>query len=182
MRMYSKNHTVNVLWQVRATVQTYIMLWFIHLHALLFMVLYGIKVENSILSFVTLFFDSINTGESNTARPDNYTCLFSKMIQHWRRTWNERTKGITDIQFPFGFVQVSFTYNHENKFIYKLLFKTDWYIHSYQQIGTTPKESMVFHRFAGNKHLMLAMFQITSFRKFLWLSLWTYVMILMGPL
>jgi hypothetical protein len=47
------------------------------------------------------------------------------MIQHWRRTWNERTKGITDIQFPFGFVQVSFTYNHENKFIYKLLFKTD---------------------------------------------------------
>ncbi len=76
-------------------------------------------------TFCHPFFDSINTGESNTARPDNYTCLFLKMIQHWRRTWNERTKGITDTQFPFGFVQVSFTYNHENKFTYKLLFKTN---------------------------------------------------------
>jgi len=38
-----------------------------------------------------------------------YNCLFSKMIQSWRQTWNERTNGTTDIQFPFGFVQVSST-------------------------------------------------------------------------
>ena len=43
---------------------------------------------------------------------DKYTCSFSKMIQYWRQIWNERTNGITDIQFPFGFVQVSFTQNH----------------------------------------------------------------------
>jgi hypothetical protein len=29
------------------------------------------------------------------------------MIQYWREIWNQRTNGITDIQFPFGFVQVS---------------------------------------------------------------------------
>ena len=29
------------------------------------------------------------------------------MIQYWRQTWNERTNGSTDLQFPFGFVQVS---------------------------------------------------------------------------
>jgi hypothetical protein len=31
------------------------------------------------------------------------------MIQYWREIWNQRTNGTTDIQFPFGFVQVSFT-------------------------------------------------------------------------
>ena len=30
------------------------------------------------------------------------------MIEYWRQIWNQRTNGITDIQFPFGFVQVSF--------------------------------------------------------------------------
>jgi hypothetical protein len=40
------------------------------------------------------------------------------MIQYWRETWNERTNGITDIQFPFGFVQVSFTQNHEEFHFY----------------------------------------------------------------
>ncbi len=52
-------------------------------------------------------------GESNAGDPVNYTCLFSKMIQSWRQTWNERTNGITDIQFPFGFVQVSFVQNYQ---------------------------------------------------------------------
>jgi hypothetical protein len=28
------------------------------------------------------------------------------MIEYWRQTWNQRTNGNTDIQFPFGFVQV----------------------------------------------------------------------------
>ena len=34
------------------------------------------------------------------------------MIYHWRQIWTQRTNGITDIQFPFGFVQVSITQNY----------------------------------------------------------------------
>ncbi|CAF1027244.1 unnamed protein product [Adineta steineri] len=45
-------------------------------------------------------------GEANAGNP-TYACKFEKMIQYWRQTWNERTQGITDIQFPFGFVQLS---------------------------------------------------------------------------
>ena len=44
-------------------------------------------------------------GEANAGNP-TYACKFAKMIESWRQTWNERTNGITDIQFPFGFVQV----------------------------------------------------------------------------
>ena len=51
---------------------------------------------------------SMNPGESNAIHPANYSCLFAKLIQSWRQTWSERTNGITDIHFPFGFVQVSF--------------------------------------------------------------------------
>jgi hypothetical protein len=29
------------------------------------------------------------------------------MIERWREVWNKRTNGQTDIQFPFGFVQVN---------------------------------------------------------------------------
>jgi len=48
-------------------------------------------------------------GEANRAyNTDKYTCTFSKLIQYWRQIWGERTNGTTDIQFPFGFVQVSF--------------------------------------------------------------------------
>jgi hypothetical protein len=51
----------------------------------------------------------MDTGEANTgADKDIYACNFAKMIQYWRQMWNNRTNGITDIQFPFGFVQVSF--------------------------------------------------------------------------
>jgi hypothetical protein len=53
-------------------------------------------------------FDFVHVGESNAGDPA-YACKFAKMIQYWRQIWNERTNGITDIQFPFGFVQVSFT-------------------------------------------------------------------------
>ena len=45
-------------------------------------------------------------GESN-AGDTAYACKFAKMIQYWRQIWNERTNGITHIEFPFGFVQVS---------------------------------------------------------------------------
>ncbi len=80
------------------------------------MVLYGIKVNNSYISLWSefLFFLFYGKGEGNGASStDNrYACSFSKMIQYWREIWNQRTNGITDIQFPFGFVQVCFTKNH----------------------------------------------------------------------
>jgi hypothetical protein len=59
-------------------------------------------------------------GESNVDHNrDKYACLFSKMIEYWRQTWNQRTNGITDIEFPFGFVQVIFheLVNHSYKYI-----------------------------------------------------------------
>jgi len=65
------------------------------------------------LIYYTDFIDCIFIGESNAVyNTDKYTCTFSKMIQYWREIWNERTNGITDIQYPFGFVQVSFVENH----------------------------------------------------------------------
>lgn len=54
-------------------------------------------------------------GESNADDRSNYTCMFAKMIQYWRLTWHERTNGSTDAEFPFGFVQVSFTLKHEQQ-------------------------------------------------------------------
>lgn len=46
-------------------------------------------------------------GESNSGyNRDKYICTFSKMITYWRQVWNTRTNGITNLQFPFGFVQV----------------------------------------------------------------------------
>lgn len=54
-------------------------------------------------------------GEQNAGHPDNYTCLFSKMIESWREIWNQRTNGITDLQFPFGFVQLSTDTNNTAK-------------------------------------------------------------------
>lgn len=45
-------------------------------------------------------------GEANVGNP-TYACKFAKMIEAWRQTWNERTNTITDIHFPFGFVQIS---------------------------------------------------------------------------
>jgi hypothetical protein len=70
------------------------------------MVISGIKVNNTIFISYKNIFDFINVGESNYG-DHNYACKFEKMIQYWRQIWNQRTNGITDIQFPFGFVQVS---------------------------------------------------------------------------
>ncbi len=52
----------------------------------------------------------MNKGEANAVyNTGNYTCAFSKMIYHWRQIWHNRTNSITNIEFPFGFVQVSFS-------------------------------------------------------------------------
>jgi sialate O-acetylesterase len=49
-------------------------------------------------------------GEANAVyNTDKYACSLAKMIDSWREIWNERTNGITDIQFPFGVVQVRYT-------------------------------------------------------------------------
>jgi hypothetical protein len=51
----------------------------------------------------------VHVGEQNFHyNRDKYACSFSKLISYWRQIWNERTNGITNLQFPFGFVQVSF--------------------------------------------------------------------------
>ena len=49
----------------------------------------------------------ITIGEANGGPfIDRYTCSFARMITRWREIWNQQTNGSTDIQFPFGFVQV----------------------------------------------------------------------------
>jgi hypothetical protein len=79
------------------------------------MVLYGIKVKSRLLLIMKCFFDPIGKGESNADyNADKYTCTFSKMIEYWRQVWNNRTNGINDAQFPFGFVQVSLTQHSQD--------------------------------------------------------------------
>ncbi len=56
--------------------------------------------------FCLVMTSDVLLGEAN-AGSDTYACNFARMIQYWRKIWNERTNGINDIQFPFGFVQVS---------------------------------------------------------------------------
>jgi hypothetical protein len=71
----------------------------------------GIKVNSTSLVSFTDILDFIYIGESNIGS-SKYACYFEKMIQYWRAIWNNRTNGITDVEFPFGFVQVSSTQNH----------------------------------------------------------------------
>ncbi len=66
--------------------------------------------KNFLICFIDLL-DFTNVGETNRGS-HTYACDFAKMIQYWRQTWNERTNGITDNQFPFGFVQVSLIAAH----------------------------------------------------------------------
>jgi sialate O-acetylesterase len=54
-------------------------------------------------------------GESNAGNP-TYACKFARMIVRWREVWNQRTNGITDINFPFGFVQLS-TNTHDSTIV-----------------------------------------------------------------
>jgi hypothetical protein len=78
-------------------------------------------------------------GEANAhgIGTDTYACSFSKMITSWREIWNQRTNGITDVQFPFGFVQVNMKENHE-KYIH-----TSIAFYSYQQLQTQVNSSVL---------------------------------------
>jgi hypothetical protein len=67
--------------------------------------------SNHFLMYFIDFLDFTNAGEAN-AGSHTYACNFAKMIEYWRQIWNERTNGITDIQFPFGFVQVCVIRDH----------------------------------------------------------------------
>jgi hypothetical protein len=55
--------------------------------------------------------DFIHIGEANDG-DRRYACKFAKLIEYWRQIWNQRTNGTTAVQFPFGFVQVSFSRTH----------------------------------------------------------------------
>jgi hypothetical protein len=131
------------------------------------MVLFGIKVEQWDINYhFEIFFHS---GESNCAHnQDKYACAFAKMIEYWRQIWNQRTNGNTDLQFPFGFVQVM---------ILMIIILFIYLVYSYQQLQLMAQMVTDFHWFDGIKHLMLVMYQIILFRKYLWLLLWIYVMI-----
>ena len=78
------------------------------------MVPFGIKVSNRCLIFIIeICLGFIRLGEANSAyNSDKYACSFSKLISYWRHIWNERTNGTTNIQFPFGFVQLSHIHTH----------------------------------------------------------------------
>ena len=59
----------------------------------------------------------VDVGEANADYNTNkYACSLAKMIHYWRQIWNERTNGSTDIQYPFGVVQVNSIPN-QNKYM-----------------------------------------------------------------
>ncbi|XP_067827220.1 sialate O-acetylesterase [Heptranchias perlo] len=52
-------------------------------------------------------------GEANTAWHNaEYNCTFPAMIEDWRQAFHEGSGGASEIDFPFGFVQLS-TYHHK---------------------------------------------------------------------
>jgi hypothetical protein len=60
--------------------------------------------------------------------------------------------------------------------------RKNYFVYSHQQLPTIVQWLDIFHRFDGNKHLMLVMFQTISFQKSSWLLPWIYVMIFMDEL
>jgi hypothetical protein len=74
------------------------------------MVIYGALWYQGKRILFNLLFKRIwkKIGESHTyTNRDKYTCAFSKMIGYWRETWYQRTNQSTNLEFPFGCVQVS---------------------------------------------------------------------------
>ncbi|KAL4233116.1 hypothetical protein ACF0H5_007801 [Mactra antiquata] len=50
-------------------------------------------------------------GEANSPHPDEYACQFPAMINDWRTKFSVASKGQTNKQFPFGFVQLAANVN-----------------------------------------------------------------------
>jgi sialate O-acetylesterase len=68
------------------------LLWNAMIHPLLNMTIYGV-----------IWYQ----GESNADyNRDLYNCTFPAMITDWRQKWFIATGALTDLQFPFGFVQI----------------------------------------------------------------------------
>jgi sialate O-acetylesterase len=55
-------------------------------------------------------------GESDCREPfaSKYACTFPAMVAAWRAAWHAGTDGVTDPEFPFGFVQLSVWGNPAN--------------------------------------------------------------------
>jgi hypothetical protein len=45
-------------------------------------------------------------GDSSVQGGINYNCTFPGMIAEWRRAWHAGTGGLTEANFPFGFLQL----------------------------------------------------------------------------
>ena len=102
---------------------------------------YGIKVNNwtSLNSrYISLSDDEGEGNAGYSADHSEYACLFSKMIENWREIWNERTNGTTDIQFPFGFVQVSLFSSKTLSFNWSIDFQLSTESNSSSAIGGKP--------------------------------------------
>jgi hypothetical protein len=96
------------------------------------------------------------------------------MIPSWRQVWHTRTGGITDINFPFGFVQVRLvTLLSFGKILFLI-------IYSYQPTIEQALLLADFHGFDGIKLLVLVMYRMMSFRIYSWQLLWIYVMMMEG--
>ncbi|KAM5132162.1 sialate O-acetylesterase-like [Mantella aurantiaca] len=55
-------------------------------------------------------------GEQNTGtNPNLYNCTFPALISDWRLNFNEGSLGQTDLNFPFGFVQLSTNHKYQQK-------------------------------------------------------------------
>ena len=124
-------------------------------------------------------------GEANAHyNIEQYACSFSKMIYYWREIWHERTNGTTDVQFPFGFVQVNslFQIIFIIIFINKLKGKRRFFICSYPPMRILLEYLTLILCFVGTKHLMWVMFPIMLFQKYLWLLHVIYAMIQISQL
>ncbi len=94
------------------------------------------------------------------------------MIESWRQVWHTRTGGITDINFPFGFVQVRLVTLLSFGRIYFFI------MYSYQLTKEQALLSVDFHGFGGIKLLVLVMYRMLSFQMYSWQLLWIYVMMM----
>ena len=58
---------------------------------------------------------NVHVGEANVGMWQQYNCSFPAMISDWRSKFNVNSNGVTDAQFPFGFVQVEITHGRRNR-------------------------------------------------------------------